>query len=160
MNAIEFFHYVPGGPLRRWGIRVDGTDLRARAAWATRELWGPELVEQLEEPEREVPEFLWHQHAGRDVEDFPASSFLTEAAAAPVLGCSCGVWECWPLEARIALTPTTVTWSSFRQPFRKQWGDLPIGPFVFDRDAYETALHAPPVLPHDPLGPPPPGLGP
>ncbi|MGW6872201.1 hypothetical protein ACWGHA_07675 [Streptomyces xanthophaeus] len=57
-----------------------------------------------------------------------------------VLGCTCGVWECWPLFARIAATPEAVTWSGFRQPHRRAWGELAMGPYVFPRPAYEDAL--------------------
>ena len=159
VNRIEFFHYVPGDSLRRWGIRVDGTDLRERAARATRDLWRPELEDQFEEPERESAELVWGQHAGLDVEDFPHTAFLGAAEPVPVLGCTCGIWQCWPLQARIAVTSTTVTWSSFRQPFREEWGELPIGPFTFAREAYEAALSAPAALPEDPLGQPPAGFG-
>ncbi|MCX4764180.1 hypothetical protein OG562_25120 [Streptomyces sp. NBC_01275] len=156
MNGIEFFHYP-----RFWGIRVDGKDLREQTAWATRELWRPELEDQFEDQEGESAELIWCQHEGLGVAEFEdrPDHFLASATAVPVLGCTCGVWECWPLTADITPTPATITWSSFRQPHRAQWGELPIGPFVFDRTAYEAALRSPTVLPEDPLGPPPPGLG-
>ena len=160
VNGIEFFQYPPqdGGPV--WGVRVDGTDLRAHTAWATRELWRPELEDQFEDQERESAELLWRGHDGLGVLDFPENPFLAVAAdSAPLLGCPCGIWECWPLTARIAVTATTVTWSSFRQPHREQWGELPLGPFAFAREAYEAALANPEVLAADPLGPPPAGLG-
>ncbi|WP_369250932.1 hypothetical protein [Streptomyces sp. R41] len=162
MNGIEFFHYPsdehPSSHL--WGLRVDGTDLRAHAAWATRERWRPELEDQFEDQERESAELIWRQHDGLGVVDFEdrPDHFLSPAAV-PLLGCSCGIWGCWPLMARIAVAPTTVTWSSFRQPHRAQWGELPIGLFVFERKAYEEALRSPAVLTEDPLGPPPARLG-
>jgi hypothetical protein len=52
----------------------------------------------------------------------------------------------------IITTPETVTWSSFRQPFRREWGELPLGPYVFARPAYETALAEPIRVAEDPLG--------
>ncbi|CAM5703050.1 hypothetical protein [Streptomyces aurantiogriseus] len=159
MNRIEFFHYPwaenPSSLL--WGIRVDGRDLRAYAAEATRELWRPELEGQFEDDEAELAETVRNQHDGLGVPDFAdrPAHFLTAADSAPLLGCPCGHWGCWPLMASIATTPTTVTWSSFRQPHRKQWGELRIGPFTFDRTAFEAALAAPSVLAEDPWGPAP-----
>ena len=54
--------------------------------------------------------------------------------------------------AVINTTPRTVTWSSFRQPFRREWGELPLGPYVFARPAYATALAEPIRVAEDPLG--------
>lgn len=61
--------------------------------------------------------------------------------------------------ARVCVTPTAVTWSGFHYPEREEWGELPLGPFVFERQAYEEALSAPEVLAADPLGPAPEALG-
>ncbi|MGW1778961.1 hypothetical protein ACWCQQ_07435 [Streptomyces sp. NPDC002143] len=163
MNGIEFFHHPddehPSSPV--WGIRVDGADLRALTAWATRELWRPELEDQFEDQERESAELIWQGHGGLDVREFEdtPNHFLTETAPVPLLGCCCGLWFCAPLMTRIAVLPTTVTWTSFHYPDRQQWGELPLGPFTFDREAYERALRSPTALPEDPLGPPPAGLG-
>lgn len=46
---------------------------------------------------------------------------------------------CWPMYCHIELGPSTVTWSSFRQPHRddRDYGDLR---FVFDRSAYIAAV--------------------
>ena len=57
-----------------------------------------------------------------------------------LLGCSCGEWGCWPLLARIVATPSSVTWSDFEQPFRKQRDYSAFGPFSFARGEYERAL--------------------
>lgn len=112
VNGIEFFQYPSRNPV--WGIRVDGTDLRARAAWATRELWRPELEDQFEDQERESADLLWGQHAGLDTTEFTDTAFLPAAPdPVPLLGCRCGVWRCWPLTARITATATTITWSGF-----------------------------------------------
>lgn len=160
MNRIEFFHYPrDGGPSSAWGVRVDGTDLRARIAWATRELWRPELADQFEDQERESAELIWRQHEGLDVLGPDERPFPPTAERTPLLGCPCGIPQCWPLTARIEATPRTITWSAFRRPERERWGELPVGPFVFGRTAYEAALRSPAVLAADPLGPPPAGLG-
>ncbi len=160
VNAVEFFHYPrDGGPSLAWGVRVDGVDLRARTAWATRELWRPELEDQFEDQERESAELIWRQHEGLGVLDFAEPPFLRTAGRIPLLGCLCGIWQCRPLTARVETTPVTVAWSAFRQPGREEWGELPLGPFAFGRPAYEAALGSPTALTVDPLGPVPAGLG-
>ncbi|WP_329192017.1 MULTISPECIES: hypothetical protein [unclassified Streptomyces] len=73
----------------------------------------------------------------------------TDATA--VLGCPCGIWDCWPLFTRITATPETVTWSAFHQPHRPAWGELAIGPFAFPRPVYENALTHVAHLAEDPL---------
>ncbi|MFH8802591.1 hypothetical protein ACH4F6_23765 [Streptomyces sp. NPDC017936] len=149
MNRIEFFHYPwaehPVSLL--WGVRVDGRDLRAYAADATRELWRRELEGEFDDDEAELAETVRDQHDGLGVADFAdrPAHFLTPADSAPLLGCSCGIWGCWPLLARITATPTTVTWSSFHQPHRPHWGELAIGPFTFERGAFEATSANPAV---------------
>ncbi|MBB4933598.1 hypothetical protein F4561_004418 [Lipingzhangella halophila] len=61
----------------------------------------------------------------------------------PVLGCDCGIWECFPLCVRIEVGLETVTWRDFRYPTRSSWGALPMGPFRADRAAYERSLRSP-----------------
>lgn len=160
VTAIEFFHYPRDDDASlAWGVRVDGVDLRAHTARATRELWRPELEDQFEDQERESAELIWRQHDGLGVLDFAEPPFLTTEGRIPLLGCLCGIWQCWPLTAHVETTPVTVAWSAFRQPGREQWGDLPVGPFVFERPAYERAFRSPTALGADPLGPAPAGLG-
>jgi hypothetical protein len=55
-----------------------------------------------------------------------------------LLGCTCGILECWFLVAKISLTETTVTWSNFGQ-FHLDY-EYEIEPFVFDRKQYENEL--------------------
>lgn len=62
------------------------------------------------------------------------------AVKTPLLGCTCGEWGCWPLLARITASECGVTWSEFEQPFRPERDYAELGPFVFDRRAYEDAL--------------------
>lgn len=161
MQHIEFLTYPiaerPSALL--WGFRIGGTDLRVYAADATRDLWHQEHEE---ETPSEQERFLLGQHDGLPLSEVcdPVRHFLGDPApefadpstgTTPVLGCSCGIWGCWPLLAVITTTPTTVTWSSFRQPFRKEWGELSMGPYVFARPAYEAALAKPVRLAEDPL---------
>ena len=57
-----------------------------------------------------------------------------------LLGCDCGEVGCWPLTARIVVTPAEVTWSEFSQEHRPEWDYEGFGPFVFDRDQYAGAV--------------------
>ena len=56
-----------------------------------------------------------------------------------LLGCDCGEWGCWPLTADISTGDTTVVWTHFRQGHR-DWDLSALGPFTFERTAYELAL--------------------
>lgn len=58
-----------------------------------------------------------------------------------LVGCSCGVLDCWPLEAEVTVTETQVTWSGFQQPFRREsWSYEGFGPFTFKRTQYEAEV--------------------
>jgi hypothetical protein len=62
-----------------------------------------------------------------------------------LLGCTCGIDECWPLLARVEMTETSVIWRDFEQPYRSEnhpnpWDYSGFGPFVFDRNAYQAEL--------------------
>jgi hypothetical protein len=59
-----------------------------------------------------------------------------------LLGCTCGVWGCWPLSARVDVTDVSVTWSGFFNGMRKSWDLGGLGPFVFDRRQYEASLRS------------------
>jgi hypothetical protein len=58
---------------------------------------------------------------------------------ATVLGCTCGIVECWFLQVRVQVLPTMVTWSEFGQFHRPHWR-YDLGPFNFDRMQYESQL--------------------
>ncbi|MFJ1756135.1 hypothetical protein [Kitasatospora sp. NPDC088134] len=154
MARIEFFTYTSD---RRWGARIDGADLRVHAADAVRPRWEEE--QRPEEP-AEVEEFLFRQYAGLAEADLgdPVAHFLGEAAgpgpgdgSTAVLGCDCGLWQCWPLLTRITAAPGAVVWAGFRQPHRPAWGELALGPFAFPRPAYERALGSPVHFAEDPF---------
>ncbi|WP_433509197.1 hypothetical protein ACQP2T_35170 [Nonomuraea sp. CA-143628] len=59
-----------------------------------------------------------------------------------LLGCSCGIPECWALLARIEVTDTEVRWSGFSNNARDWDLSATLGPFVFSRRQYEQALRA------------------
>jgi hypothetical protein len=56
-----------------------------------------------------------------------------------VLGCTCGIVECWFLQVRIEARPEVVVWSEFGQFHRPHWR-YDLGPFTFDRRQYESQL--------------------
>ncbi|WP_394437080.1 hypothetical protein [Streptomyces sp. SGAir0957] len=165
-HRVEFVRHpdLDAPHLLTWGIRIDGTDLRVLVAQVTRASWALELDEDDDTP-REREEFLVRQHAplylGEEDERAHAH-FLggtepyvhdPDTGALCLLGCHCGIPACWPLLAEVCVTATEVTWSGFRQPERPEWGELPLGPYVFPRPAYEAALTTPTVLTRDPLAP-------
>lgn len=57
-----------------------------------------------------------------------------------LLGCPCGEAGCWPLMARVEVTPDEVVWDEFEQPHREGWSYEALGPLHFAREQYETAL--------------------
>lgn len=59
-----------------------------------------------------------------------------------LLGCACGNTGCWPLTARVTLEEDTVVWEDFRTGHRS-WDLGTLGPFHFDRGAYDAALASP-----------------
>jgi hypothetical protein len=58
-----------------------------------------------------------------------------------VLGCVCGEPDCWPFRVRITLREDVVIWSDFEQQHRTAWRYNEMGPFVFDRAQYLSALN-------------------
>ncbi|NUT06612.1 MAG: hypothetical protein HOV76_24360 [Hamadaea sp.] len=57
-----------------------------------------------------------------------------------VLACECGEVGCWPLMARIHPTGNLVVWKDFEQPHRPTRDYTTLGPFLFDREQYDSAL--------------------
>lgn len=85
----------------------------------------------------------WHEVAApsRHLLGEPlAWTMADENERVTLLGCECGEAGCWPLVARIELDDETVRWSNFAQPHRPTWRYDSLGPFTFDRRAYEEAL--------------------
>jgi len=58
---------------------------------------------------------------------------------ATVLGCTCGIVECWFVQVRVQLLAEVVIWSDFGQFHRPLW-QYDLGPFTFDRRQYEAQL--------------------
>ncbi len=64
---------------------------------------------------------------------------LFEHGRLAVLGCSCGIVDCWPLLARIEVREEWVVWRDFRHGFR-DWSYDRLGPFRFERGEYEAEV--------------------
>jgi hypothetical protein len=89
-----------------------------------------------------APMLLW---PSRELLDKPtgASGFTLDPndprrRKATVLGCTCGIIECWFLQVRIDVADDNVRWSDFNQ-FHRNWA-YELGPFVFPRDRYEHEI--------------------
>lgn len=59
-----------------------------------------------------------------------------ESGKLALLGCSCAIVDCDPIYARIRLDDTHVTWTDLV----RHGSILPLGPFRFERGAYELAV--------------------
>ncbi|MEU6716504.1 hypothetical protein ABZ897_33990 [Nonomuraea sp. NPDC046802] len=59
-----------------------------------------------------------------------------------LLGCTCGIAECWALLARIEVTESIVRWSGLRNNHRDWDVAGRLGPLEFSRQQYEQALRA------------------
>lgn len=111
-------------------VRIDGRDLR-------------ELVRAVELPQATAdgqPD-LAGSYEGLPPEEWTAPAAGDRQGRVAVLGCTCGVSECWPLLARVTRRAGTVVWSDFRQPNRG-WTHDRLGPFTFAQPAYDAAVAA------------------
>ena len=129
MNEIEFRLTSPDeAGVRLVHVVIDGRDLLHR-------------VKEVELPQATAdghPDIAGSYDAltAEEWETLPAQYGDGRAA---VLGCECGVAECWPLRVRITWRDDTVVWSDFEQPNRP-WSYERLGPFVFAREPYEQAV--------------------
>ena len=56
-----------------------------------------------------------------------------------LLGCPCGIVDCWPLQAHLEENENSIIWYGFSNPHRK-WDYSKFGPFVFDKKEYKNIL--------------------
>lgn len=75
-----------------------------------------------------------------DLTDYFAGSTWRDDTRIWVLGHQCGDVGCWPLETKVDIKDSTVTWSNFRQPHRDKRDYRGLGPFIFDKNAYRAAV--------------------
>ena len=59
-----------------------------------------------------------------------------EEECVSILGCCCGVVDCWPLDVAIEVGKNVVTWYGFNMYHRKNWDYSSLGSFVFDKQQY------------------------
>jgi hypothetical protein len=116
---------LPVGAVERAEIVVNGTPLTER-------------VEQVEKDTRYAP--LVPDHLLPRLRDALASGLRPTQVHA--LGCSCGVDRCSWVMLIVRSRPEAVRWDGFET---SRSGAVPVGPFVFDRNAYERAIAAPRV---------------
>lgn len=62
-----------------------------------------------------------------------------------VLGCNCGIPDCWPLTVRVSMADDIVCWSHFQnwhciKGCAHEWDHSASGPFVFDHQQYEAEV--------------------
>jgi hypothetical protein len=148
VDTIEFIVRTgePDGRQRGIRILINGRDL-------------VEIVRVHEEPfaKREGHPEIAGAYAGLPADQYtclPSRHFLGEprwalyqvGSKVHVLGCECGEPGCWPLLCEIEATSDRVVWRNFEQPHRRAnhpsgpWDYEGMGPFEFDRQAYEAAL--------------------
>ncbi len=84
-----------------------------------------------------VPRFV---KFGSAISHFHGTTRLTSEQKTPVLACECGELACWPMLTRITLTGDLVVWDRFQQPYRPTRDYGTFGPFLFDRDQYDSAV--------------------
>ena len=70
------------------------------------------------------------------------TGFIGNPNKTVMLVCNCGVYTCWPLQAKIEedMDSEIVTWRDFEQPFRPERDYSGFGPFVFDWGDYLMVL--------------------
>ncbi|MFG2005108.1 hypothetical protein ACGFNU_38785 [Spirillospora sp. NPDC048911] len=147
MQEIEF-RLVGGGSIE---IFIDGVRLLDLVRTAELPYARDEQLERADEfvPEEapllagEYSSFLgrwtgWptRHYLGEPVE----TAYNQEDDETMLLGCMCGISECWALLARIEVTDSQVRWSGFRNNHRDWDLSATLGPFVFSRPQYEQAL--------------------
>jgi hypothetical protein len=86
-------------------------------------------------------EWLTHwewSEIGALLEDKPSKALMADGRVA-LLGCACGITDCWPLYARLEIAGETVRVSDFLLPYRI-WRHDGLGPFVFERAQMHAAI--------------------
>jgi len=91
-----------------------------------------------------IPE--WFKYGPLDkyfLGEFGSDSYFGKMGRIYLLGCGdCGEVGCWPLLARVRVTPAEVLWDSFEQPHRRLRDYSQLGPFRFSIEQYRKAVAA------------------
>lgn len=121
---------------------IDGTDLR--------DLLRP--VERAQGAGEGAGSYAGVPVSGRkrlDVQYLGRSSQDTYETTITVLGCTCGIVDCWPLRVHVSVDPEVVIWTSLENGCRP-WDYGELGSFTFDRYEYVSGLdHIRATLAHD-----------
>ena len=136
MTLLELTGLLPGSPP---GIVpfIDGRSLIDLVAeFESSKQWSPAGDYGGLLPERFERDDVFSYYLGSHRFEWPRPEVVW------LLGCSCGIVECWPLEARVTVDDDRVTWSNFAQEWEPDRDYTGFGPFVFDRAQYEAAVHA------------------
>ena len=155
-DPIKARRWAGGGIFQPAEVRINGHPLIELIRVAEEPWTSAEYLERL--PEFENPaEFIFepgaYMHLGAHQFLLPSRNWLDQPEEpgfildendprrhkTTVLGCSCGITECWFVQVRIEVEPDVVRWSDFGQFHRPDW-IYALGPFMFDRHAYEAQL--------------------
>ncbi len=134
-------------------LRFDIKQNAAGAAVVTPVINGRPLPELVGEFERErgfadptggydgiIPEFIRYGPLDEYFLGRARDWLLTNPQRIYVLGCECGEVGCWPLIATVEVDDGAVRWSQFEQPHRSKRDYSGLGPFEFEKGAYQRSL--------------------
>lgn len=84
----------------------------------------------------------WFPYAEKEFSGTTWPWYPVEAdkGVAAILSCECGEIGCWPLYVNIQMDENRVSWSNFKQPYRKDWDLKSIGNYLFRRDEYDLEI--------------------
>ena len=57
-----------------------------------------------------------------------------------VLGCECGITECWAFTLRVKKELKAVVWTQFKQPHGPKWDYSALGEFRFSKENYNVQI--------------------
>jgi len=154
----KYIYWPDGGGFQQVEICINGTPLieiireielpYARMEYDDR-VAKEELAENLNERDSLAGDY---HYLSRDLTFSPSQNFFGKSyehgfivpendltkSKSLILGCTCGILECWFLLADIRIKEKTVEWANFQQ-FHREW-NYELDPFVFDRLRYEKVF--------------------
>lgn len=136
-HRVDRIRLTEGGS----NIEINGVDLRELVRAVERPLAHAEALAVGRDP---AEHDIAGTYAGLSVAGVQASlaadlhQLDPERPKATLLACECGNLGCWDLLVRVTRTADYVVWSDFEQAHRPWVYDL--GPFVFERDQYASAI--------------------
>ncbi|NUU26456.1 MAG: hypothetical protein HOV68_33870 [Streptomycetaceae bacterium] len=131
--ALEYL--VDGVPFLELVRAAELPDARAEQAERAQE-FAPEPAPLLAGNYAYPTDLSWRHLLGEAPDRVPCNA---DDDAYLLLGCDCGIEECWALTAKITTTESTVTWSHFANNHRA-WDYTSLGVLTFARRPYEQSL--------------------